>query len=170
MDPDPAKDRSTFKGRRGPWEGRRWDCPAPGPGGRWSRGSRVHCPREGAMFFLPGTPRWRPGARGLSRRKTHDPKSKAELRQGGRAPDRVVQSPGPRPPRRSRQRRGEGRVPRATVPVPGRLERLRETLPNHGLGRRRAGRNNLLSGRAAVRQRSSEKQARDPRPLRPRPP
>lgn len=53
MDPDPAK-HCTGLGNGGVCgEGLRWDCPAPGPGGRWSRGSRVHCPREGAMFLLP---------------------------------------------------------------------------------------------------------------------
>lgn len=124
-------------------------------------GSHVLPPRHSQM-----------AARGAGPKQTKDPwpEEQGGGRHGGQAPARVAQSPGPRPPRRSRQRRGKGRAPRATVPVPGRLERLEKPCPTTrwDVGGQAASTPSPAAPR--FRQRSNEKQAPDSRPLRPRPP
>lgn len=135
--------------------GRRWNCSSPGPGGRWSRGSRVHCPREGAMFLPPRHSQM--AARGAGPKRTNDPwpEEQGGAVQGGGAPARVGPPPRPRPRTRTRGRPGEGRAPRATVPGsappnPWSVGARREIMPSYGLGRRRAGRVGLLSSRSVT--------------------
>lgn len=79
MDPDPAKHGARFEGPEGSASeeagGGTARLPALAGGGVEVLACIV--PGREPCFFLPGTPRWRPGARGLSRRMTHGPKNKA---------------------------------------------------------------------------------------------
>lgn len=111
-------------------------------------------PGREPCFFLPGTPRWPPGARGLSK-QTKDlwPEKQSGGGQSAEAPARVGLSSGLQPPRHTRRRQEEGRAPRATVPgsVPPTLSSVGargKTMPNYWMGRRRAGRIGLLSDRS----------------------
>lgn len=172
VDPDPAGHRAACGGRgaRGRAGGGTAGLPAPAGGGVEVLACIV--PGREPCFFLPGTPRWRPGARGPKQTKAPGPGERGGGRLGGGAGS----SPG-------------GSVSGAAAPQDatggtegpqGDGSRLRashsrvswDEKGNHAQLRpgTAAGRPHRPPSPAAGRQRTSEKQARAPRPLRPRPP
>lgn len=186
MDPDPAQAPRRVRGAAGPGggpevgpPGARRPAPGPGPGGRWSRGSRVHCvPGREPCFFLPGTPRWRPGARGPEQTEGPGPEERGG---GGRRGGGASSSPGgpvsgPAAPEAHQKATGTRKGPQgdgsrgSAPPNRGSRGTRRGNYAPQLRSGKGAGRPQSTLSPAAVRRRDREEQARAPRPLRPRPP
>lgn len=160
MDPEPAKHCAEFRGA---------EASAGGPGGGPARppgltggGAEVLAcivPGREPCFLLPGTPRWRLGARGRSAQGPVVSGEGVPSRGGereelgpGSACLRSRDAP-PCPSRLTRRRREEGQPRRETVPgsapptlaaqPPMSVGARRDTIPKPRLGRRRAGRRGL---------------------------
>lgn len=154
MDPDPANTAPDLGGGgvQGRAGGRTARLPAPAGGGVEVLACIV--PGREPCFFLPGTPRWRPGARGPKQTKDPQPEKRGRGRQFGGASaspgSPVAQAAAPKTPQKVTGGRkgpqGDGSRLRASHSPVGWNEK--GTLPNYGLGRRRAGRIDLLSRRS----------------------
>lgn len=156
VDPDPAARRAGRGGRRGPAEAGRGPARRPGPAGGGVEVLACIVPGREPCFFLPGTPRWRPGARGP--KQTGDPgpeeRGVAGSPGGGAGSGPGGSVSGAAAPRAHREATGARkappgrRFPAPRLPLPGQLEREGDPMPNYGLGRRQAGRIDPRSGRS----------------------
>lgn len=138
--------------------------PAPGRTGGGVEVLACIVPGREPCFLLPGTPRWRPGARSLSRKPVV---WRAKRRREGRS-----SGPGrPVPGAAAQTAAGGSRVPTATVPgcaplTPTSVGAKEATCPTTGwVG---GGQAASASCAAAGGQQSREKQSPAPRPPRPR--
>lgn len=156
VDPDPAERRAGCGGRRGPGEAGGGPARLPAPAGGGVEVLACIVPGREPCFFLPGTPRWRPGARGPKQTEDPGPEERGVAgRPGGGAgsgPGGSVS--GAAAPKAHQEATGGRKGPQ------GDGSRLRAShsrvswkekgkpMPNYGLGRRRVGRIDPLSGRS----------------------
>lgn len=176
MDPDPAARRAGRGGRRGPAEAGRGPARRPGPAGGGVEVLACIVPGREPCFFLPGTPRWRPGARGPKQTGAPGPEERgvAGSPGGGAGSGPGGSVSGAAAPRAHREATGARKAPRGDG---SRLRASRSRVSWNEKGTPcpttvwdGGGPAASTPAPAAVRPRNSEKQARAPRPLRPRPP